>query len=39
MQLHERLGGNASLRPNSDTDAFADLKNRVHQAVITDLGR
>ena len=34
MELHERLGNHGDPSP----DAFADLKNRVHQAVIAELG-
>ncbi len=34
MELHERLG----MEGESSPDAFAELKNRVHQAVIAELG-
>jgi pilus assembly protein CpaF len=40
MKLHERLGDNASVvkEPTSRLDPFADLKNRLHQALIAKLG-
>jgi len=39
MQLHERLNGQrASAAPERATDGFAEVKNRVHMAVIGDLG-
>jgi pilus assembly protein CpaF len=37
MELHERLSS-TSTAPASTTDAFAELKNRIHLAVIGDLG-
>src|SRR5216117_2516368 len=37
MELHERLSTSASV-PSSTTDTFAELKNRIHLAVIGDLG-
>jgi pilus assembly protein CpaF len=39
MQLHERLAVNSARPPVGHVDPFAELKNRVHQAVIVDLGR
>ena len=39
MQLHERLALNSARPPVGHVDPFAELKNRVHQAVIVDLGR
>jgi pilus assembly protein CpaF len=40
MQLHERLAERTALQARPDhVDPFAELKNRVHQAIITDLGR
>jgi pilus assembly protein CpaF len=41
MDLHERLSGNGAVRPlgSASRDPFAELKNRIHQAVIADLGR
>jgi pilus assembly protein CpaF len=38
MELHERLAGSRS-SGEGPRDPFAELKNRVHQAVIADLGR
>ena len=41
MQLHERLGNQGAPVPKDleRGDPFAELKNRVHQALIADLGR
>jgi pilus assembly protein CpaF len=38
MELHERLGGARATPIAPRTDSFADVKNRVHLAVIGDLG-
>ena len=39
MQLHERLNGQRSAAPAAhETDSFAEVKNRIHMAVIGDLG-
>jgi pilus assembly protein CpaF len=40
MELHERLqrSGAAELRPGSETDPFADVKNRIHLALVSELG-
>jgi pilus assembly protein CpaF len=38
MDLHERLAGSRS-QDDRFRDPFAELKNRVHQAIIADLGR
>jgi pilus assembly protein CpaF len=38
MDLHERLVGVGVDRPEDTTDPFAEIKNRVHLAVIGDLG-
>ena len=40
MQLHERLSGQRSgpARPSRETDDFAEVKNRIHMAVIAELG-
>ena len=41
MQLHERLGNQGATVPRDllEGDQFAELKNRVHQTLIADLGR
>src|SRR4051812_15721336 len=39
MELHERLSaGRPAAGPSQARDAFADVKNRIHHAVIGDLG-
>jgi pilus assembly protein CpaF len=38
MELHERLSTTTRPAPGSGPDPFADLKNRIHLAVIADLG-
>jgi pilus assembly protein CpaF len=38
MELRERLSGSRADDPGKTTDAFAELKNRVHLAVISELG-
>src|SRR5579862_2944889 len=38
MELHERLTAARDAPPTGERDPFADLKNRVHFAVIGDLG-
>jgi pilus assembly protein CpaF len=37
MDLHQRLAGRSSVQPATD-DPFAEIKNRIHLAVIGDLG-
>jgi pilus assembly protein CpaF len=37
MDLQQRLGGRSSVQPTTD-DPFAEIKNRIHLAVIGDLG-
>jgi pilus assembly protein CpaF len=39
MELRERLAGDRPAQPPATLDPFADVKNRVHQAVIAALGR
>src|SRR5919202_6687078 len=38
MELHERLSGRRPAASTEDRDPFAEVKNRVHFAVIGDLG-
>jgi pilus assembly protein CpaF len=38
MELHERLSANRTTPVTSDRDPFADVKNRIHLAVIGELG-
>jgi pilus assembly protein CpaF len=38
MDLQQRLAGRAAVLDNSPSDVFAEVKNRVHLAVIGDLG-
>jgi hypothetical protein len=38
MELHERLTTARSVPLTADRDPFAELKNRIHFAVIGDLG-
>jgi len=38
MELHERLTTAREAAPTADRDPYADLKNRIHFAVIGDLG-
>jgi pilus assembly protein CpaF len=38
MDLHERLAGVGAESPTSTSDAFAELKNRIHLTVIGELG-
>ncbi len=38
MDLHERLAGIGTEAPAANGDPFSELKNRVHMAVISDLG-
>ncbi len=38
MDLNERLGAARSASPASDEDAFTEVKNRMHLAVIGELG-
>jgi pilus assembly protein CpaF len=38
MDLHERLAGIGTEAPAAQGDPFSELKNRVHMAVISDLG-
>ena len=38
MELHERLSTSRPIAPASGRDPFAELKNRIHPAIIADLG-
>ncbi len=38
MQLSERLAGGDAARPAEARDGMAEIGNRIHQAVITELG-
>src|ERR671929_564094 len=38
MELHERLSSTRPLAPSTGPDPFAEVKNRIHLAVIADLG-
>src|SRR3989442_5797007 len=38
MELHERLSTSRPIAPVSGPDPFADVKNRIHLAVISELG-
>ncbi len=38
MELHERLSTSRPIAPASGPDPFADVKNRIHLAVISELG-
>ena len=38
MELHERLASARPILPTSGPDPFAEVKNRIHLAVIGDLG-
>jgi len=38
MELHERLSTSRPIAPISGPDPFADVKNRIHLAVISELG-
>jgi len=38
MELHERLSTSRPIAPQTGPDPFADVKNRIHLAVISELG-
>jgi pilus assembly protein CpaF len=38
MDLHERLASSGAIADDGHADPFADVKNRIHMAVISDLG-
>src|SRR5918911_243523 len=38
MELHERLSTSRPIAPSSGPDPFAEVKNRIHLAVISQLG-
>ncbi len=38
MELRERLAGNRAAAANEEFDAFAELKDRIHMSVISELG-